>query len=68
MPPLRGTKGTHNRNNNYFIPHPTTTNESKLFNCTKYPSKVLEHLNSLRINKRFCDVTIIAEDKIFKVI
>lgn len=68
MPPLRASsKSTHNRNNNYFVPHPTTTNEDNKFNCNSYPTKVLNNLNSLRVNSRFCDVQIIAEDKIFKV-
>lgn len=67
MPPLRASKVTHNRNNNYFVPHPTTTNDDNNFNCHTYPLKVLNNLNALRINNRFCDVEIIAEDKIFKV-
>lgn len=66
MPPLRISKNTHNAN--YFIPHPTAiSNENNNFSCNSYPLKVLNNLNSLRINNRFCDVEIIAEDKIFKV-
>lgn len=70
MPPLKNSKCisnvAHNRNNNYFIPLPSTSNEHIQHICHDYPPKVLNNLNSMRLNSRFCDVEIVAGDKVFK--
>lgn len=71
MPPFRSSKCildmSSNKNNNYFIPLPSTSNEHVQHKCCDYPPKVLGNLNQLRQNSRFCDVEIVAGDKIIKV-
>ncbi|KRT81641.1 BTB And C-terminal Kelch domain containing protein [Oryctes borbonicus] len=70
MPPFRSSKCildmSNNKNNNYFIPLPSTSNEDVNHKCCDYPPKVLGNLNQLRQNSRFCDVEIVAGDKIIK--
>ncbi|KAI4461309.1 kelch protein [Holotrichia oblita] len=70
MPPFRSSKCmldmSSNKNNNYFIPLPSTSNDHVKHKCCDYPPKVLGNLNQLRQNSRFCDVEIVAGDKIIK--
>lgn len=71
MPPLKISKFvgdvSHSRNNNYFLPMPTNTNENSLYTCENYPLKVINNFNALRHDSRFCDVEIVTENRIFKV-
>jgi actin-binding protein IPP len=67
MPPLKISKcmpdEAQSRTNSIFLP---TTSRNTQHICRTYVSKVLSNLNDLRLNSRFCDVEIIAEDKIFQ--
>lgn len=72
MPPLNISKYVGNgfsRNNSYFLPVSANAapNDNALYTCDNYPLKVLNNLNSLRQDTRFCDVEIITENRIFKV-
>ncbi|CAH0556156.1 unnamed protein product [Brassicogethes aeneus] len=65
MPPLKISKSLTEvqKNNNIFDDVCVTkTNHT----CTEYISKVLNNLNQLRNSRRFCDVDIVAGDKIFQ--
>nr|XP_022915944.1 actin-binding protein IPP [Onthophagus taurus]XP_022915945.1 actin-binding protein IPP [Onthophagus taurus] len=63
IPPFRGINGKCNvdmtKKNNFLQ---SQTDET----CCDYPLKVLDNLNALRQNSRFCDVEIIAGEKIIK--
>nr|CAD7443081.1 unnamed protein product [Timema bartmani] len=43
------------------------TNAEKLYSCHQYASKVIQNLNLLRQNTRFCDVAIVAGGNVMKV-
>nr|CAD7204631.1 unnamed protein product [Timema douglasi] len=42
------------------------TNAEKLYSCHQYASKVIQNLNFLRQNTRFCDVAIVAGGNVMK--
>jgi hypothetical protein len=44
-----------------------TSASDKKYSCRNYASKVLQNLNFLRQNTRFCDVEIVAGGKVMKV-
>ncbi|XP_019875864.2 actin-binding protein IPP isoform X2 [Aethina tumida] len=65
MPPLKITKNLSEvpKNNNIFTEECDNRTEHT---CRSYLSKVVNNLNLLRLNRRFCDVDIVAGDKIFQ--
>lgn len=72
MPPLK-SKTMNNRNAGppqqwYSLTSAKSADNSldKIYSNRFYPSKVLQNLNSLRQNSRFCDVEIVAGGKVMK--
>lgn len=47
-------------------PMKSSSNTDKNYSCLSYASKVLQNLNSLRQNGRFCDVVIVAGGRVMK--
>lgn len=73
MPPLK-SKTMNNRNAGppqqwYSLTSAKNADNSldKTYTNRFYPSKVLQNLNSLRHDNRFCDVEIVAGGKVMKV-
>lgn len=72
MPPLKSLKhitevSNSNDNNHYLVNLTNANDNNNKYTCCKYAPKVLQNLNNLRRNSRFCDVEIIASGKIIKV-
>lgn len=73
MPPLKSSNkhlttvsNTKTNDNDYLLNLPKSNENKSPYTCRKYAPKVLQNLNSLRRNSRFCDVEIIAGDKVMK--
>lgn len=74
MPPLKNkSSGDNNSGNNqpkYSLTTITNVEDQsvdKLYCSKLYPSKVLQNLNTIRQNNKFCDVEIVAGGKVVKV-
>lgn len=66
MPPLKFiTEMRGGRNNNNFANGTATTLNEPSASHSSYLLKMLNNLNELRLDKRFCDVELIVGDKIF---
>lgn len=60
------TEMSISRNNNYFTPLTTNAQANEVYTCNNHAPKILNNLNGLRQNSRFCDVEIVAGSKVFK--
>jgi hypothetical protein len=79
MPPLKssdssGGRGSAAGQQLHLTTSPLNDNEisstsasDKKYSCRHYASKVLQNLNLLRQNTRFCDVEIVAGGRVMKV-
>lgn len=75
MPPLKSSSrhisnvpATLAHDDNHYVVNLAASNDNKTqFTCCKYAPKVLNNLNSLRRDSRFCDVDIIAGGTVIKV-
>lgn len=72
MPPLKSSKCltdmTSLQNNNYMSLSNTNSERNINYNCCNYIPKLLNNLNVLRLNSRLCDVDIIVEGDVIKVL
>lgn len=53
-------------NNNYFTQLTNNAQANEVYTCNNHAHKVLNNLSQLRQGTRFCDVEIVAGNKVFK--